>query len=536
MNNFNLPRELLQNIPKGGFQAFSVKDDLTVPPKAAASDRATVPVAIGSAPAKIDDRPARIEVEIDAGAKPEVFWSQYFAKNNPQPKAVRTAVRRLMNERKFDHAIAMIGAALRHRQCQPWMYEAIALAMEAAGRPKADIERAIMSAVEFVDNTTDLMYVGDYLSKMGLENRALEVYRQAARLDPLRPEPYMLGLRSARATNNLEGLKWASLGVVSQAWPKEHANVWQAGVGCSREVLDRLRAEKRNKEADEFQAKLDEAAARDCVVIVTWTGEGEVDAFVEEPTGTVCSLRNPRTTAGGIMLDNAIRQTGRDGFGGHSAVYVCPKGFDGRYRLLVRRVWGNITAGKVNVEVTTHDLTPQAINVHKRIPLEKDQAGVVFSLVNGRRKEALAQQQVAAVVDYQLAVNRQILAQQLASSVDPDTMSTLTESRGRASGGNGGQPFFGGGAVGYQPVIIWLPQGASLRGPNGGVTAVVSADRRYVRISASPYFSGVSQVNTFNTTNGVTGSSSGGLGGNNGGSGIGSSGNSSSSGLGSSGY
>ena len=49
------------------------------------------------------------------------------------------------------------------------------------------------------------------------------------------------------------------------------------------------------------------------------------------------------------MLDDAIRQTGHDGFGGHSAVYVCPKGFDGKYKLMVRRVWGNITAGKVNV-------------------------------------------------------------------------------------------------------------------------------------------------------------------------------------------
>ena len=104
-----------------------------------------------------------------------------------------------MNQQKFDHVIAMIGAALRHRQCQPWMYEGLALAMEAAGRPKADIERAIMSAVDFVDNTTDLMYVGAYLSKMGLDDRALQVYRQAASLDPLRPEPYMLGLQAARS-------------------------------------------------------------------------------------------------------------------------------------------------------------------------------------------------------------------------------------------------------------------------------------------------------------------------------------------------
>ncbi|MGA7702882.1 MAG: hypothetical protein WCB27_25085, partial [Thermoguttaceae bacterium] len=537
---FNMPGGLLPKVPQGGFQAFAVKDDLSVPAKGAADERSssrTVPTTIetrpaeaGNVPAKIDNRPAKIEIEIEEGAKPEVVWDGYFAKNIPQPKAVRIATRRLMNQRKYDHVIALIGAALRHRQCQPWMYEGLALAMEAAGRPKADIERAIMSAVDFVDNTTDLMYVGAYLSKMGLDERALQIYRQAASLDPLRPEPYMLGLQAARNTNNLEGLKWASLGILSQAWPKEHADIWEKGAGVAKEVLDKLRAEKRTKEADEFLAKLNEAVARDCVAIVTWTGDGEIDAFVEEPTGTVCSLRNPRTTAGGIMLDDAIRQTGHDGFGGHSAVYVCPKGFDGKYKLFVRRVWGNVTAGKVNVQVITHDLTSQSVVVQKRIPLEKDQAAVVFTLEDGRRKEALAQQQVANAVDAQLAVNRQVLARQLDSSADPEATSTLSQSRdtmssltqpprGGLPGGNGGQPFFGGGAVGYEPVIIWLPQGAMM-----SVTAVISADRRYVRITAMPFFSGVSNVDTFNTTNGASNSLGSGNGGNGGGSGIGSGG------------
>ncbi len=264
-----------------------------------------------------------------------------------------------MSQRKFDHVIALINAALRHRQAQQWMYEALALALEAAGRPKAEIERAVMSAVDFVDNTADLMYIGAYLSQLGLDRRALQVYRQAAALDPIRPEPYMLGLRAARAIDDLDGLKWASLGILGQAWPKEQANVWQAGLGVANEVLDRLRAEKRTKEADQFLAALDEAVARDCVAVVTWTGEGDVDVLVEEPSGTVCSLRNPRTTAGGILIGDDIRQAGRDSFGGHSAVYVCPKGFDGTYRMLVRRVWGNVTAGKVNVEVITHCMTPQ---------------------------------------------------------------------------------------------------------------------------------------------------------------------------------
>ena len=238
------------------------------------------------------------------------------------------------------------------------MYEALALALDAAGRPKAEIERAVMSAVDFVDNTADLMYVGAYLSQIGLHQRALQVYRQAAALDPIRPEPYMLGLRAARAIDDLDGLKWASLGILSQAWPEAARQRLASRLGVANEVLDRLRADGRTKEADQFLAALDEAVARDCVAIVTWTGEGDVDVMVEEPSGTVCSLRNPRTTAGGLLLGDDIRQTGRDSFGGHSEVYVCPKGFDGTYRMLVRRVWGNVTAGKVNVEVITHCLTP----------------------------------------------------------------------------------------------------------------------------------------------------------------------------------
>lgn len=47
--------------------------------------------------------------------------------------------------------------------------------------------------------------------------------------------------------------------------------------------------------------------------------------------------------------------------------------------------------------------------------------------------------------------------------------------------------------VGYSPVIVIVPQGVGM-----GVSAVVSADRRYVRIGASPMFSSVGQVYIFN--------------------------------------
>ena len=57
----------------------------------------------------------KIEVELTPGDKPNDVWDKYFAANEPDPAAVRQAVRSLMSEQKFDHVIALIEAAIRHQ-------------------------------------------------------------------------------------------------------------------------------------------------------------------------------------------------------------------------------------------------------------------------------------------------------------------------------------------------------------------------------------------------------------------------------------
>jgi hypothetical protein len=54
-------------------------------------------------------------------------------------------------------------------------------------------------------------------------------------------------------------------------------------------------------------------------------------------------------------------------------------------------------------------------------------------------------------------------------------------------------------AVGYFPVITWLPEGTSL-----SAQAVVSPDRRHVRMSVLPFFSTIGPVHTFNFMTGET--------------------------------
>ena len=126
-----------------------------------------------------------------------MFWDQTFAKPCDQA-AVRQTARELMQDKKFDQVIAMIEAALRHGQPQSWMYESLGIAMELDGRSKAEIERVVMSAADFATTPDELMYIASYLSRSGLDRRALQLCQQVVKIQPLRREAYALGLRSAQ--------------------------------------------------------------------------------------------------------------------------------------------------------------------------------------------------------------------------------------------------------------------------------------------------------------------------------------------------
>ena len=44
-----------------------------------------------------------------------------------------------------------------------------------------------MSAVDFCDNSADLLLIGGYLMHLGFNERALDIFRQAAQQDPCGP-------------------------------------------------------------------------------------------------------------------------------------------------------------------------------------------------------------------------------------------------------------------------------------------------------------------------------------------------------------
>lgn len=503
---FNVPDAPAEPV----FQAFAVPDDLKLGPprKAPTPVEPTRPLArpnskLAAAASQPAESATPIELSIAPGADPEVAWSDYLAAHEDvSAAALRATTRQLWHARKYDELTALIRAALRGGHPQPWMYEVMALAMQAAGDSQAEVERALMSAVDFGENSDDLMYVAQYMARIRLESRALKMFRQVSIIEPLRPEPYLYGLQLAGQLGDLEGIKWSSLGILKQAWSKDKSHVVAQAKRAAAAAVERLKTENRADEAARFQAEIDKAAIRDCIVKVTWTGDADVDVMIEEPSGAVCAFRNPRTSGGGVLLGDSSSQDNRGAGQGTTETYECPEAFSGTYRVLVRRVWGKVTAGKVTVDLYAHYGTPEEKHLREQIPLGEQDALVVFDLHDGRRREPLAEHQLANAAAGQLAVNQAILAQQ----VNQIANSSQGGNAGLAASRQGllGVPFINQ-AVGYQPQITVLPAGTSL-----SVSGVVSADRKYVRITPIPLFSGISSVTTFNLIQGTTATQTGG--------------------------
>lgn len=496
------------DVPRGGFRAFEVKDNLKLVPERRA-DEQVEEVADETSPAT--GQTVSIQLEMPEGADPNEVWNDYFATHDVVPSAVADAVGRLMKAEQYDQVIAALNGALRNGQAQSWMYEALGLAMQADARDPQEIERALMSALDFASDEYDLLYLASYMARSGLDSRALKLLQQASQAAPTLQEPYILGLDVAQRLNDIDGLRWATTSILSQAWREEQTHVWQTAYHAAEATLERLREEGRVEEADAYEAELDEAVRRDCVAIVSWTGDADIDLYVEEPAGTICSQHQPRTTAGGFMTGDAYPRMGEESSAGYSEFYTCPQAFDGTYRLLVRRVWGKPTAGRVTVDLFRHYGTDQVEHQRQQIPVGDEDAMVTFDLQGGRRVESLEEHQVANAAAQQIEMRRDVLAQQLNAAADPSALGALLSSRSQATATEQGDVvpgFILPGAVGYQPVIITLPEGAQL-----AATAVISADRRYVRFSGAPIFSAVTEVNTFNFASGESGTSQGGTGG-----------------------
>jgi uncharacterized membrane protein YgcG len=468
----------------GGFGGgqFSIDDQLEIGVKADEQN--------SQAPTR---EPERLAVERGENETSRVAWARYFSTHHADPLDVRHTVGLLMNEKDTGQVVDVIYGCIANQQTQAWMYEALILALQINGAPRSEIERAVMSSIDFSSDPNDALFAAKFMAENGMRRRALDVLRKVAQQNPLRPEPFAMGLQIGDRAGDLLATRWAVLGVLSQAWP-EHREIVDSALRGAEAIAIQLKRENRTEELAEFIRQRDEALYRDCVIEVAWTGDADIDLYVEEPGGTVCSRQVSRTTGGGVLMGDRYSRPNETGQ--VTEHYVLPKGFAGNYRLILRRVWGSVPSNKATVTIYRNFRSPEQTGQTKQVTLKNDGAIVAFELEKGRRTESLAGEMLANLVREQEAIDPGVLAQQLAASQSAKALADYLGSKPDAPK-NTEDVVLQNGAIGrrgnpgYQPIISTFPDGT-------GLTArAVTADRLHVIVSPSPIFQFIGDVETF---------------------------------------
>jgi len=364
------------------------------------SDAAAGPVIRPAAPGA-GVRPALIPIApgpVAAGtgkpagqSDPYKFWSEYYRKHDESSEQLRETLRLLNLSQKFTEVHAALLGYLNHRGSkdrEPWMYIALAIALgELNGKPE-DIKLALnysADAAQRTHNPNDLVKAADALFSMGSYERVGPLLDEAATKVPHRSEPLVMSINLARKTKDPKRMGDAIERLLSLGWPGNDDYFRRESRKQAEELAAKLREDGRGKEADELLARLPAAEARDVFIRLTWDGDADYDLAIQEPLGAVAQFSMPRTVFGGSILKN--------GYGNHpEEIYVCPRGFDGDYRVRITTIYTN--PDKLPTQLTLETITHEGTSEEKKekhtlVPDDKGAKPVILHLTGGRRKTVL---------------------------------------------------------------------------------------------------------------------------------------------------
>ena len=401
---------------------------------------------------------------------------------------------------EHEHVVAAIEAALLNGQSQPWMYDVLALSMRIIGRSKEDIERVLLSRVDFTaGDVPNMIYSAAHLTRFGGYKQALRLYRQASKLEPTRPEPYVFALKLARREKDFDAIGWAASGILTYAWTRGRKSLHQMAEDAALEAEQELLKQGQVEKARELKQVMSEARKRDLILQLTWSGDGDLDLIVEEPLGTICSFANPESRGGGVLT--------HDGYGPNPKncyeEYVCAFGLPGTYRAKIKHVSGNIVGKRAQLTIIRYQGTPDELVRTHTLTLGKKDKVVRMSLNEGRRKKLAVLPKQQVTLNAARRTGRRSLLQML-GPIDGSARKAAREFASSRRRNRAGKPAPAPG-VGFQPVVTTLSEGVTL-----SVMAIVSADRRYVRINAFPNFTTITDVFTFSFVGGSGGGGGGG--------------------------
>jgi tetratricopeptide (TPR) repeat protein len=344
------------------------------------------PAVNGKEPVAVANNKEPLPQKLDA----KLIWEDAVTKGVTDPGLIIACTDFLGQFREFKHAGELLKASLRKGLTpEPWAQEALAIALEAQQGSPEELERARVSALDLdPKNSAAYLRASKALADMGDKDRALAFCKIAAKFNPDMPDAYVNALSYAGELTkvNSEVSAWASDALLSREWSIDQKELHLQAQEHLRKQIEKLSKEGRAEEAKKLQGILDADKQRDLVVELKWAGgtdDADLDLYVTEANGTICSPFQRHTTGGGVLHGDVLEQKAND----HSETYVASQGFSGSYKIRVQRVWGNTLGNKATLRVTKHKGTPeQTTEIHTlTFDPKTNDATLVISLEGGRR-------------------------------------------------------------------------------------------------------------------------------------------------------
>jgi len=331
-------------------------------------------------------KPTMNDTNVDAVAlknklsvDPKRMWSEAIDWTVTDPGLIVASAEFLMDMGGYDVAVEILKGGMRKGlTTDAWAHEALAIALQMSQGDPVEAERAALSAID-LDPTDPNAYIKAAKVEADLKNydQAIAFCKRAAEFDPDKPLAYANTLAYAELATDVrtDAVVWAANNLLKRDWNALDINY-------HKQVNERLpklikKFETSGQKTDAIRLTLAEQTQRDLVIELLWQGSADLDLIVAEPSGSICSATQKRTTGGGVLKGDLIDQLD----GGRSEVYTAAMAFGGTYKVSVKKVMGRPLGDSATIKVTKFKGTPKesfdliAVNLKDGKPVEIELKG-----------------------------------------------------------------------------------------------------------------------------------------------------------------
>ncbi len=298
-----------------------------------------------------------------------------------RPKMLLAAVDFLVQVKEFGYAADLLKSSLRVGVCNdPWVFDALSVALEETKGSTLELERAKLSAIDLAPKSADAyLQAAKAMNEAGNSERAVAYCRMSAAITPTQADPYanaLVYLDKAKTVDS-DAVNWAVSNLLGRDWVVDKDMYFNQAHEALDRAKVRLLAENRQADAKKIQESVAEQQRRDLVIELMWQAPADLDLVVEEPIDTVCSATQRQTPAGSLLVCDDLRS--------RQETYTVAEAFSGSYVVKVNRVWGQPLGGKAQIKVIKHGGTPQQEVEYHTIAVDRG-GEVKINLAGGRRR------------------------------------------------------------------------------------------------------------------------------------------------------